>query len=107
MFLLRSIYGFPGGGSSSRYVRARKRNPEQPLLGLALLAFPVRPQRILSGEVGSTGLPECVCWNERSLATDERTCTQNACARCSLCERVWGPTSVLRILSIPCCRWRK
>lgn len=45
---------------------ARKQNPEQPLAGLALLVFPMKPQRILSGEVGSTRLPESVCRNARS-----------------------------------------
>lgn len=66
---------------------ARKQNPEQPLPGLALLVFPVKPQRILSGEVGSTRLPESVCRNARSLATDECACTQNVCACCSLGSR--------------------
>lgn len=83
MFLLCSIYRFSQRGAS-RYVRARKQNPEQPSLCLALLVFPTRPQRILSGEVGSIRLPECVCRNARSLATDECTCTQNVCACCSL-----------------------
>lgn len=83
-----------------------RKNPEQPLQGLALLVFPTRPQRILSGEVGSSRLPESVRRNARSLATDECTCTQNVCMLLA-CVQVWGPTSVMCILSILCCQWRK
>lgn len=72
-------------------MRARKQNPEQPLQGLAWLVFPTRPQRILSGEVGSIGLPESVRRNARSLATDECTCTQNVCECCSLVGRSGDP----------------